>query len=127
MGIDLTLVTYFVVAIVLIYNFLLFAGWFFIVKKEGGKVSCIYIIVMLLFVAHLYSVSLSIFLRLIRFGDQGLYQYWLSSPLWDSRLLPDAILFIALAVLLTRRFVLSYLFKAPDYRRAKGRRSNDKN
>jgi len=126
MNIDLTFVTYFIVAIVLVYNFLLFVGWFFIVKKDGGRVSHIYVIVMLLFVAHFYSVALAIFVRSIRFGDQVRYQEWLGGFLWDSRLLPDAILFIALGVLLTRRFILSYLFQNPEYRQVKGRRSSDK-
>jgi len=125
-SVDLTFFTYIAIRVVLAYCFLLFAVWFFIVKKDGGKVSSAYAIIMCLFIARFYGISLAAFIRSMRLGDQVVYQEWLDGFLWDSRVVPEAVLFVTLAVILTKRFVMSYLFRKQGYRKDRGRRLFDK-
>lgn len=124
--IDLTFVAYMSLRVVLAYCFLLFFLWYIIVRKGKGTVSVIYVIVMLLFAARFHAISLAMKIRSLRFGDPDVYRAWLDGFLWDTRVLPEAILFIVLAVILTRKFILSYMFHQTSYRQEKGRRLSDK-
>jgi len=123
---DLTLISYFITAIAIAYNLILFTAWLFITKHEGGGVSCVYKIVMALFFVRLYGVCLGINARLLREGVQPSdYYNFTSGVLWHSRIIPEALIFIVLAFVMTNRFVKSYLFDDPEYRARNGNRKTD--
>ncbi len=123
---DLTLISYEVAKYALLYNILLFSIWLVMVRREGGMVSDVYLIVMGLFVARLYGVLMGTRARSLRVLNNSEYYDYMSGIWWDSRLLPEAIIFIALACLLTRRFIHSYFYNDPNYRAKNGRRKTDK-
>jgi len=124
---DLTIVSYEITKYALLYNFFLFACWLVLVKREGGHVSGVYLIVMILFAFRLYGVFLGIEARELRCsgGDMKLYYDFMSGFWWESRLVPEAVVFIILAAVLTKRFVLSYIYRDPQYRTKNGRRKAD--
>ena len=122
---DLTLISYKVTHYAVLYNLILFAVWLIMVKREGGRVSEVYLIVMGLFVARLYGVWMGIRARELRY-DHDVYYEFMSGTMWESRLTPEAVIFIILAVVLTRRFVRSYWYNDPDYKARNGRRKEDK-
>ena len=123
---DLTIFSYEIVRYALVYSFILFFVWLIMVKKDGGDVSEVYLIIMTLFAARLYGVSMGIRARELRFMNTEKYYSFMSGVWWESRLVPEAIVFILLAVILTRRFVRSYFFHDPKYRKENGRRRTDK-
>ena len=123
---DLTIISYRVAQIAIMYNLLLFTVWLLMAKREGGAVSEVYVIIMALFAARFYGVAMGIKARSLRCGDLQDYYEFMDGFWWDFRLTPEAIVFIILAFVLTRRFVKSYLYSDPDYRRQNGNRKTDK-
>jgi len=124
---DFTLISYKIVQLTVTYNFILFAIWLIMVKRSGGVISHIYIIIMTLFVTRLYGSSMAMRARDLR--DMGAsnaeYINYMSGVWWETRTLPESIVFIILAVVLTNRFVRSYFFNDPRYRAEQGRRKTD--
>ena len=123
---DVTLLSYEVLQFAVVYNLILFLVWLVLVRREGGLVSEIYMIVMALFAARLWGVMFGIRARLLRYENHGEYIDFMSGFWWDLRLAPEAIVFLVLGVILTRRFIRSYIFKNPEYRRKNGRRKSDR-
>lgn len=124
---DLTAVSYEVIKYTLIYNLMLFLVWFVIVKYDGGHVGPIYYAFILLLVARLHGVFMGLHARALR-SDSSEQEYfdYMTGLAWETRLTPETIAFIFLAVVLTRRFLMSYLFHDPEYRAKNGRRKDDK-
>lgn len=125
---DMTILSYSVAKWALIYNFVLFAVWLIMVKREGGEVSEVYLIIMALFAARWYGVHMGMVARELRNVDNRISAYYdfMSGLWWDTRLVPESIVFIFLAYVLTRRFIRSYFFSNPRYRSKNGRRKTDK-
>lgn len=125
---DLTIISYQITRYALLYNLLLFLIWMVIVRRDGGKVSTVYILVMTVFLARLYGILLGLRARGLRdLGtDNQAYFDFMTGFWWDSRLAPEALVFIILAFMMTRRFVRSYFFSDPEFRAANGRRKTDK-
>ena len=122
---DITVISYETLRWVVIYNFILFFVWLVAVKRDGGFISEIYLIVMCLFMARLWGVAFGIHARSLR-PDHDRYVAFMSGPWWDVRLVPEAICYLILGVVLTRRFVKSYLFRDPNWRAKNGRRKSDR-
>ena len=122
---DLTLVAYKIGIIALVYNLCLFLAWLILTKKDGGNVSEVYLIIMVLFASRIYGVALGLNARFLRADDPEQYFKFMSGVLWETRLLPEVAMFIILGVVLTRRFVKSYLFNDPRYRSVNGNRKDD--
>ena len=125
-GYDLTKIAYEISAWSLLYCSLLFIVWWIIVKREHGYVSDIYKLLLLLFLSRWYAVKLGIKARTLRDIDTQAYYDFMGSFIWHSRLVPEAIVFISIAYILTRRFVRSYFFRDPDFKAQNGRRKDDK-
>ena len=123
---DWTLISYEILRWVVLYNLILFLVWLVAVKRQGGWISEIYVIVMVLFIARLWGVFFGINARHLRDIDHDQYVAFMSGVWWDIRLLPEAICFLVLGAVLTRRFVKSYLFRDPRYRSQSGRRKSDR-
>ena len=119
---DLALIAYEVLRWSVTYNLILFLIWLVLVQRDEGTVSEIYVIVMTLFGARLFGVYLGIQARSLRGTDQ--YVAFMDGLWWDMRLVPEAIVFVVLGVVLTRRFIKSYLFHDPKYRAQNGRRKS---
>jgi len=124
MDLDLTIVSYKIAGVAIMYNLLLFIVWLIMTKREEGHVSEVYIIVMCLFATRFGAIAMSVVARSKR-GTESYYTFtdgfW-----WDFRVGPEAIVFIVLAFVLTRRFVKSYLFRDPKYIAKNGNRRTDK-
>ncbi|OEU68440.1 MAG: hypothetical protein BBJ57_02425 [Desulfobacterales bacterium PC51MH44] len=125
MEFDLTLVSYQVARLALFYNMVLFLVWLWLTKHEGGHVSKVYLIILALFAVRVYGISLGIQARHVR-PDHDAYMQFLNNWIWHSRVVPEAIVFIVLAWIMTKRFVRSYLFNDPEYRSKNGNRKADK-
>lgn len=95
------------------------------VKHEGGKVSEIYLIVMALFATRFFGIFVGMQARKLVESYDDFFDFT-HTLIWHLRLLPEAIVFLILAVVLTKRFVKSYLFKDPQYTRKNGNRKTDK-
>ena len=123
---DITIITYEILRWVMVYNFILFFIWLILVKRDGGFVSGVYLVVMGLFMARLWGVVFGIRARHLREVDADQYVQFMSGPWWDVRLVPEAICFLAIGVILSRRFIKSYLFKDPGWVAKSGRRKTDR-
>ncbi len=123
---DLTKIAYEVSAWSLLYCSLLFIVWWIIVNREKGYVSDVYILLLFLFISRWYAVKMGIRARLLREIDTQAYYDFMGSLQWDTRLAPEALVFIVLAFILTRRFVRSYFFRDPNFKAQNGRRKDDK-
>ncbi len=124
---DLTLLSYTVEQYALAYNLLLFTLWWVVVKKYDGEIDVVYLIIMALFAARFYAVSMGIRARDLRdLADNSVAYYdFMQGGWWDFRIVPEAVVFIILAAVLSRRFIRNFLFSHPDYRKKNGRRKSD--
>ena len=123
---DWTLISYETLRWTVVYNFVLFFIWLIAVKRDGGFISEIYLVVMALFLARLWGVYFGIRARDLREVDADQYVAFMSGPWWDVRLVPEAICYLAIGVILSRRFIKSYLFKDPGWVAKSGRRKTDR-
>ena len=121
---DTTMISYEVLRWAVAYNLLLFIVWLIMVRHDGGSTSEIYVIVLTLFAARYFGVLQGIRARTLR-GTPDYYEF-MDGLWWDFRLAPEAIVYVVLGAILTRRFIKSYVFRDPNFRKTHGRRKSDR-